>query len=261
MEDEQIIIKKHKVISAEGGHGGSSWKVAYADFVTAMMAFFLLLWLITMVSPEKQAQVSQYFEHFSIYEKSGFSFMEGSDVPIQISKFPSQRASATREAPIIDEKTLLSNREQFSKKLEQDVEIKLSDVKDQVMVRIIQDGVKVELIDKDGSLMFPLGSAELSPKAREIIAVISQNIKTTDSKIAIEGHTDALSYATNRYTNWELSTERASAARKELENNGLDPDRIIRVSGHAAMVPLIRENAFDPRNRRISVVLFDDKAE
>jgi chemotaxis protein MotB len=103
--------------------------------------------------------------------------------------------------------------------------------------------------------MFKLGSSELSPKAREVLRVISENIKSFPNKVIIEGHTDALAYAGGDYTNWELSTERASSARKELEANGLDPRRIARVAGYADTDPLIKEDPADPRNRRISIVL------
>ncbi|HEX7519893.1 MAG TPA: OmpA family protein, partial [Candidatus Deferrimicrobium sp.] len=128
-------------------------------------------------------------------------------------------------------------------------------VKDQVLVEVFEGGVRIQLVDKDGRLIFPLGSAEPTQAARKIFDVIAGSIKDVPNKIAIEGHTDALTYSSGRYTNWELSTERASAARKELEEHGLDPDRLTRVSGFAATEPLIKGNPNDPRNRRISIIL------
>jgi chemotaxis protein MotB len=244
VEEDKIIIRKIKKNGHGGGHGGSSWKVAYADFVTAMMAFFLLLWLITMIGPEKQAAVSSYFKHFNLFDKSGTSFVQGA---------PSAKVvdNLTDKKPPKFAADL-----ELSEKLKKEVEEKLDDVKDQVLVGVFAGGVRVELIDKDGSSMFPLGKAEPTAKAKEIIKVIAGNVAVSSNRIALEGHTDALSYSNSRYTNWELSTERASAARKELENNGLNPDRIVRVSGHAATEPLIKDDPYDPRNRRISILLY-----
>jgi chemotaxis protein MotB len=256
VEEEKIIIKRIKQKgNTHGGHGGSSWKVAYADFVTALMAFFLLLWLITMISPEKQAAVSHYFRHFNVFDSGG-----GTRMSLFTNKAPDQ---AIIVPPLIDEeqekkkKKKTEPEDKLSEKLKNVVEKKLYDVKEQILIGTFSGGIKVELIDKDGSSMFPLGSSELTPKAKEIIKVITENIKSENNKVALEGHTDALSYSTNRYTNWELSTERASAARKEFQNNGLSPDRIIKVAGLAATEPLIKENPYDPRNRRISILLIN----
>jgi chemotaxis protein MotB len=249
---KNIIIKKVKKGGHEGGHGGS-WKVAYADFVTAMMAFFLLLWLITMVAPEKRARISAYFKSFNIFEKSGSSMMLDSPGGVagesggkfgKLEKEFGKGITDTSPSP-----------ESFKDKVKEDIEAKLSDVKDQVLVDVVEGGVKIELTDKEGRTMFPLGGSGLTPEAKEILKVITENFKDVDNKIAIEGHTDAISYSSNRYTNWELSTERASAARKELELNGLDPDRLSRVAGYAATDPLIKEDPNDPRNRRISLII------
>jgi chemotaxis protein MotB len=255
VKEQNIIIKKvRRKRGHEGGHGGS-WKVAYGDFVTTMMAFFLLLWLLTMVAPEKRARLATYFTNFSLFEQSGSSFMEHSIGVMQ---------DAGEEAFDIKREmdkgsTDLMEREELKNRLKREVETKLADVKDQIIIDLFEGGVRIQLIDKAGHSMFPLGSSEPTPQARKILKVFSENIKDLSNKIAIEGHTDSLSYSTNRYTNWELSTERASASRKELEQNGLNPDRLIRVAGYAATEPLIKDNPSDPRNRRISIMLFYDK--
>lgn len=246
---KSVIIKHVKKRVEEGGHGGS-WKVAYADFVTAMMAFFLLMWLITMVAPEKRISVATYFKHFTIFEKSGSSFMEKnaaivSETGGEISVPKEFSQGMKREV----------TREELKEKLRGEMEKQLADVKDQVIVEVFEGGVRIQLVDKEGRQIFPLGSAEPTPTARKIFKVIGESIKDVPNKIAIEGHTDALTYSSSRYTNWELSTERASAARKELEANGLDPDRLARVSGFAATEPFIKGNPNDPRNRRISIIL------
>jgi chemotaxis protein MotB len=124
------------------------------------------------------------------------------------------------------------------------------------MVSHFDGGVRIELIEKAGSPMFPSGSNELTPEGRRILKGIAETLKANGEKIAVEGHTDAKGFASGQHGNWDLSTERASAARKELERNGLAPDRLIRIAGYAATQPLIRENPLDPRNRRITIVQF-----
>jgi chemotaxis protein MotB len=246
---KSVIIKHVKKRAEEGGHGGS-WKVAYADFVTAMMAFFLLMWLISMVAPEKKVSVASYFKHFSILDKSGSSFMEKNAAIVNET---GREISEPKEFSKGMKKEV--TREELKEKLRSEMEKQLADVKDQVIVEVFEGGVRIQLVDKDGRQIFPLGSAEPTPTARKIFNVIAGSIKDVPNKIAIEGHTDALTYSSGRYTNWELSTERASAARKELEAHGLDPDRLARVSGFAATEPLIKGNPNDPRNRRISIIL------
>jgi len=257
VEAKNIIIKKARKKGHEGGHGGS-WKVAYADFVTAMMAFFLLLWLITMVEPEKRARVSNYFKKFSIFEKSGESLFDNStrkdltDIMNEKTVSPSDRSTPGSRR---DGRRLL-NPEDFKEKLKHEIETRLADVKDQVLVETFEGGVRIQMMDKDGNPMFALGKSDLTQDARRILKVITESLKDNDNPVAIEGHTDALSYPTNRYTNWELSTERASAARREMEGNGLPQERLVRVAGFAATDPLIKDNPYDPRNRRISVLLY-----
>lgn len=256
MEGKSVIIKRVRKKDHGGGHGGS-WKVAYADFVTAMMAFFLLLWLITMVSPEKKAKVSHYFRYFSLFEKTGTTMMDMYRV-----QHPVVGTSPVPELVSEDEIQGLAPQAmaQFQQKMSEEIRSTLSEFKDQVMIEGFDGGVRLELLDTEGHPMFPSGGNELTPEGRKILRVLTENLGKNKSKIAIEGHTDAKGFASGRQSNWELSTERASAARKELEKNGLAPDRLVRVSGFAATQPLIRENAYDPKNRRISILLFEDPA-
>lgn len=250
MKEQKLIIKKIKKVSGEGHHGGS-WKVAYADFVTAMMAFFLLMWLITMVSPEKRARIADYFKHFSLFEQSGSSFLE------QTSEIMKESAGESLQVPqeLGKAGVDLMSKEDLREKLKKEIEEKLAALKDQIMVDIFEGGVRIQIVDKEGNSMFERGSANLSPNAKRILGVLAENIKDLNNKVAIEGHTDAISYSSNKYTNWELSTDRASSARKELENNGLSPDRLARVAGYAATEPLVKDNPNDPKNRRISIIL------
>lgn len=244
----KIIIKKVKKRGEEGAHGGS-WKVAYADFVTAMMAFFLLLWLITMVAPEKRARLSSYFKHFSIFEQSGTSFMEKS------SEMFSQAGEATPRIPPEMGGKFAMKPEEFKAAIKSAIEVKLGDIKDQILVDIFEGGVRIQLVDKQGKPMFDLGSAQPTPLATRILQVIGENIRSIPNQVAVEGHTDSLAYRSSSYSNWELSTERALSARKVLESFGLNPKRLTRVAGYADTVPYIEERPDDPRNRRISIIL------
>ncbi len=226
--------------------------MAYADFVTALMAFFLLLWLISMVSEEKKAMLSTYFTHFSIFDNKGESIIGEGDNDDSVVSIDLQESSGEDSG---DALMVYLSKLELIEKLRKDIEKKLADVADQVLVEIFEGGVKIQLVDKEGKPMFLKGSADPSPLAKKILALITSNIKELTNKLSIEGHTDALSYATDKYTNWELSTDRASSARKELEQNGLNPDRLVRVSGLAATEPLIKEDVYDTRNRRISILL------
>lgn len=269
MKEQTPIIKKVKKVSG-GGHHGGSWKVAYADFVTAMMAFFLLLWLITMTSQEKKARLANYFKYFSIFEKSGSSIF---DAQPGVTPYPGTplMEQIRENKPSEDEKPSDNRDSQLGgvpklrktelvEKLKFLVQYSLMEVKDQIMIDVVPEGVRIQVIDQEGKFMFAPGSAQLNPEAKKILKVITDAINGLDNKITIDGHTDATGYSSGgRYTNWELATARASAARQEMERNGLNPDRIARVSGYAATQPLFPENPNDPRNRRISItILFPD---
>ncbi len=297
-----IIIKKVKKVVAGGAHGGA-WKVAYADFVTAMMAFFLLMWLLNMSSAEKRVRVSNHFKTFSLFAKGGTSFMAKSSSMFSQPGETSQKSFVDKskdKQKVSTENESLQNwetggggdtEESENKKtsisinlstgknkkanpeinvsnesgagymegieaaLKQSIIDKLGDMKDQVLVDMVEDGVRIQMVDKDGSNMFESGSSRLTPKAKEVLHVISGNINKLPNKVIVEGHTDSIPYSGKEYSNWELSTERASSSRRELEANGLAPGRIVRVAGYADTDPLIKENPADPQNRRISITL------
>jgi chemotaxis protein MotB len=254
VEGKSIIIKRVKKVAHGGGHGGS-WKVAYADFVTAMMAFFLLLWLLSMVSPEKKAKLSQYFRSFSVFEKSA-----GSLVDMHKPNNPVLGTSPIPEIMSEDVVTEVSSpaTAQFQEKMTEQVKTRLSEFKEQIRVESFEGGVRMEIMETEGRPMFLSASTELTSEGRKVMQVIAENLQKNKSKIAIEGHTDAKGFASGRLSNWELSTDRASAARKELERNGVGPERLVRIAGLAATQPLIKDNPLDSRNRRISILLLSD---
>ncbi len=262
-----IIIKKIKKKQA-GGHGGS-WKVAYADFVTALMAFFLLLWLLSMVSAEKRAALSEYFREYSVFTESGSSAITKKDAKVTDPKFINETASESRKSSIsstrgkgaIDYGTKRAKRnmtagdEAAVKKIRLSIDEKMAGVRDQILVDAIEGGIRIQIIDTEGSMMFPLGSAQPTPKAREILKLVSENINEIPGKIVVEGHTDSAPFKGGQITNWELSTSRASAARRVLEEFGTDPERIGRVVGYADQELLLPLDPLDQRNRRISIII------
>ncbi len=252
MEDNsRIVIRRRRKKSHDAHHGGS-WKVAYADFVTAMMAFFLLLWLLAMVAPEKRIAMSEYFSNFSLLkdqpQQSGTSILEKSTGALEMGK-------ATQKESFRAKEEKRATPQELAKMMRMAIEDKLQAMKKQVLIDTTPEGLRIQIVDNEGSEIFRLGSDEPTEKAVQIIRLVSENIKEKPNRIVIEGHTDAAPFKTVQKTNWELSTSRASAARRELENNGVDPGRIARVVGYADQELLVREDPKDPRNRRISIIL------
>lgn len=242
-----IVVKKIK--KGHEGHHGGSWKVAYADFTTAMMAFFLLLWLLSMLDPVKRAAVADYFRYFNLLE-SGKSFMQ------QSSAIQQEVKTTVQESPPAE-----TQAKRFEEQFKKTIEEKLKELKDHIMIDTVEGGVRIQIVDLEGDSMFPSGSSEPTKKAKEILKVVAENIKDESAKIAVEGHTDAVPFRKGKITNWELSTDRASSARRELEQNGVAPEKIARVVGYADTLPLIKDDPKDPRNRRISIILMFEKGQ
>lgn len=252
-DSKNIIIKKIK--KSHGGAHGGSWKVAYADFVTAMMAFFLLLWLLSMVSEEKKAVMSDYFTRFNLFDKTGQSFtMDSSKIGLIPGKQSKDIEIFMRDPTNPEEEEL--KKEALAKEVKKAVQEKLKEGKDQVLVDAFEGGVRIQIVDKDATPMFPLGSAVPNPRAKEILRVVAETLKNSSSKIAVEGHTDSTPFrGGGQITNWELSTGRASAARIELEKCGIPSSKIARVVGYADTELLIKDNPMDARNRRMSIIV------
>lgn len=240
-----IIIKKYPK-KGDGGHGGS-WKVAYADFVTALMAFFLLLWLLSMTSQQKKIQLSEYFQNYSVFDKGGGSAIsEYQDTP---GSGLMNTGKARKTAPRV---TVASK---LAQDLKKQINEKLKEFKERVLVFDDNGNVRIEIIDTDGSSFFTVGGTELSENGKKIIRGLTPVLKDIDKKLIVEGHTDALGYKGKQFTNWELSTQRASSARIELEKSGVAPGKIAMVVGYADTKPLVKDNLSDPMNRRISIVV------
>ncbi|MBC8550230.1 MAG: OmpA family protein [Candidatus Brocadiales bacterium] len=259
-KQKAIIIKKVK----KGGHAahhGGAWKVAYADFVTAMMAFFLLLWLLSMSSPEKRIRVSAYFKQFSIYTEGGNSFMGKTSQIFD-------DAGTTQELVFRETYGDNYNIDEVNKK--QGVKAigailnydgttagaaKQNSDNNPANVDPKDEGVKIEIVDQKGVAIFKSGSSEMTPKGKEVFSLLSRFIADLPNKIILEGHTDSTKYAGKDYSNWELSIDRAAAARRALQANGVESSRIIRIAGFADTQPYLKDAPADPRNRRITVIL------
>jgi chemotaxis protein MotB len=244
MADKSKIIIIRKIKRGHAAAHGGSWKVAYADFMTAMMAFFLLLWLISMVTPEKRAAVADYFRNYNLFKEAGRSFMEQSSGI-------KQELKTSLEEPVTGAVEI----KEIQNRLNGMVEKELSGMKDQVMIDMVADGLRIQIVDLEGRPMFKPGGAIPTEKCRQILMAVSAVIKDSKIRIAVEGHTDASGTRNRKDSNWELSTARASVARKILENDGIDQEKIAKVVGYAATELLFQEDPADPRNRRISLIV------
>jgi chemotaxis protein MotB len=248
---KRIIIKRVKKHHAEA-HGGS-WKVAYADFVTAMMAFFLLMWLLNMSSQEKRAVLAMYFKHFSLFEKSGRSFMQEGGMR------PSGQNLGGEDVIDTGEHQSGITNDELATKLMTGVDQNTQLGKEQFLIAITDEGIRIQIVDSKQSPIFPTGSAQLTDLAKQMIHAVGSVLKNFPNEIAVEGHTDSSPTRSEQASNWELSIARASSARRELEEAGIEPGRICRVVGFADKVPLFTDLPDDPRNRRISIVFVKNK--
>lgn len=255
--NQPIIIKRKKGGGHDGHHGGA-WKVAFADFMTAMMAFFLVMWLVGQDDQVKKA-VSEYFRDpvkFQRLEKSGV--LKGSSSVIQSSvemqaivapKISKEAASSSNENKQMSlaAKSLL---EELSKQKA------FNNLKKNIKIHMTSEGLRIILNEsEDAPAFFEPGSAKLLQKSAIILVTIAKELGRLDNRIVVEGHTDAAFSGGQDYTNWELSADRANSARQLMEVSGLWEDQIREVRGFANQFPMIVENPMDTRNRRISIVV------
>ncbi len=228
-----IVIKK---VVAHGGHHGGAWKVAYADFVTAMMALFIVLWLMSSSDSVKKS-VADYFK-----DPSGHKTQLGSGL------------AGSGESMAFSTKDL----EKLKEKLEQALH-KLPDfkkLKDQVSMNVTAEGLRIELLENPNGFFFERGNAQPTKLGVEIISVLGEQLGVLPNNIMLEGHTDATPYqAGQAYTNWELSADRANAARRIMLGRGVRPDQVKAVRGYADQRLRNAKNPKDPSNRRISVIV------
>jgi len=234
MSGSKVIIVKKK--SGHGGHHGGAWKVAYADFVTAMMSLFIVLWLMNANVKIRQA-VAGYFN-----DPRGKSTMTGSD-----------QAGTDDNLAITKD-----NVSQLKEKIEATIK-KMTDLKslqNAIQITITPEGLRIELLETKDGTFFDTGSARLNQNGQELLKMLSQQLGDLPNRVSIEGHTDAQPYASaDGYGNWELSTDRANAARRVMQNAGLRKDQVSQVRGYADQKLRVPANPMDPSNRRISLIV------
>jgi chemotaxis protein MotB len=302
-DDRPIIIKRIK--KSGGGHHGGAWKVAYADFVTAMMAFFLLLWLLNAVTEEQKKGIAQYFRPTIapqssqsqdailngtpavMSEVSGASAAEASIDIDDASEDASAASSGTdsgyladatknqttdnvapsnggakpvdlKEAQDVVAKNEQKEFDDVKQKIQEQIKQDpgLADLKNNIDIQQTPEGLRIELLDKEKVSMFPSGSASMNERSRQLLELVAKVISPLPNKLSISGHTDATPYQGKAdYSNWELSTDRANAARRALETFGVDDKRMENISGKADTEPKVKDDPLSPENRRISIVL------
>lgn len=283
--EQPIIVKKIK----KGGHGhhGGAWKVAYADFVTAMMAFFIVMWILAQ-SESVKTLVSSYFEN-----PGAFEFVTGKDaVPIDLGLRPKQStapgdADGTGQSDLMkelgqfmtpeqvdslyksiikeaqkDSVELAKNLESTGDQLKEEIKKMISENKEindalnSIQFTVSEEGLAIDLIESKENLFFKVGSSELEPKVYVILEKLALALGQLPNHIEVEGHTDARNFSNKYgYTNWELSADRANSARRSFEMRGLWEGQIQKVSGYADKKLLNKENPFDDKNRRVTVVI------
>lgn len=291
-----VIIKRVKRTSH--GHHGGAWKVAYADFVTAMMAFFLVMWIIGVGTREQKAAIAEYFRNPSATPGTATVAPPGKDGPggasdsmiklggaMDLSHGPgkdrhngppgaaakeemdqrdhdsaSSQDDIEKRARELDRKRLEELKDQLNAAIQKSQA--LAPFKDQLLLDITPEGLRIQIVDKLNRPMFALGSAQLQDYTRVILGELAKFINSVPNHISITGHTDDAPYGSeNNYSNWELSTDRANAARRALLAGGLGDNKVVRVLGLAATVPLDKKNPGNPINRRISIIVMTKEAE
>jgi chemotaxis protein MotB len=228
-----IVIKK------KGGHHGGAWKVAYADFVTAMMSLFIVLWLMGSSDKVKKA-VAGYFNDPKGTANLLGTTMAGNGVEV----------------------TLVSdNMQRLKQKIEEQIEAKkdLEKLSKQIEITITAEGLRIEVLEDKNGTFYQSGSASLSSSGQELVSLLAGELKTLPNELLIEGHTDATQYSSDAsYSNWELSADRANAARRLLQQDGVRGNQVTQVRGYADQMLRVKGNPYDPSNRRISILVKND---
>ncbi|MFL9923444.1 flagellar motor protein MotB [Herbaspirillum lusitanum] len=272
-----IIVKRIK--KGGGGHHGGAWKIAYADFVTAMMAFFLLMWLLGSTAKGDLNGIAEYFKTPLKVAMAGGSGSGDANTVI-----PGGGKDLTRqdgqlrkgENEVVNKRTIRAAQQELEraertrldelkKRIEKamDSNPTLKQFKNQLLIDITSEGLRIQIVDEKNRPMFGLASAQLQPYTRDILREIGKTLNDVPNKISLSGHTDATPYSSGEkgYSNWELSADRANASRRELIAGGMDESKMLRVVGLSSAVLLDKEDPFNPINRRISIIVMNKKAE
>ena len=271
-EPRPIIVKKI-IVQGHGGHHGGAWKVAYADFVTAMMAFFLLMWLLGATTEKQRKALADYFTPTLVELKmgsAGATGMMGGDSITGKENYPTtggqgnlsitipRDASGTKDQ---GGKAMRAADRQKFESIKKDLEARMSrrgmaKLRKNVRFTEIREGLRIDLIDEADFAMFAMGTDRLVPQARALVAEVASVLQTMPNPLIVRGHTDGLPYASGRtMNNWLLSSTRAESTRKALADSGIGNARFARIEGVADREPFIKGDSYDPRNRRMSIIL------
>jgi chemotaxis protein MotB len=281
-EKRPIVIKRIKKV-AGGAHGGA-WKIAYADFVTAMMAFFLLMWLLGSTTKGDLNGIAEYFktplkvammggdgsgDASSIIKGGGQDLtrvagqVKNGEVE-QVKKMITLKA-ATAEMLQMEKDKELSKLRELKANIEKAINNnpKLQQFKNQILLDITSEGLRIQIVDEKNRPMFKLGKSELESYTKDILHEIGNTMNSLPNKVSLSGHTDGHPYASDKkgFSNWDLSAERANASRRELIAGGMDESKVVRVVGMASAVLFDKTDPFNPINRRISIIVMNKKAE
>jgi chemotaxis protein MotB len=272
-----IIVKRIK--KTAGGHHGGAWKIAYADFVTAMMAFFLLMWLLGSTSKGDLEGISEFFKNPLKVAMSGgsgsgdsSSVIKGGGTDLtrrngQVNKGETQTNKKTydlNDAKAALEKVEGERLKTLKAKIEATIEANpiLKKYQNQLLLDITSEGLRIQIVDEQNRPMFALAKATLQPYTSDILHVLGMVLNDVPNRIGLSGHTDSTPYFSEAgYSNWELSADRANASRRALVVGGLADAKILRVVGLAAAAPLDRADPFNPINRRISIIVMNKRTE
>jgi len=245
---EVVIVKKRKA-SRHGGHHGGAWKVAYADFVTAMMAFFLVLWIIGQ-SPAVKAAIAGYFRDPGLFQEM-----------VAKGIIPGGTLGPTPDAPpmpesqafdLIERKALEATGERIKSLLK---EADLEPLENQIEITVSRDGLRIELLEAGDSTFFDTGSAVLAPATSRVLGIIAGELGKLANDVIVEGHTDSRPYTGEAYGNWELSTDRANVARRVMQSAGLRDGQVHGVQGYADTFLRNPADPLDASNRRVSIIV------
>ncbi len=276
---QPIIIKRVK----KGGHSahGGAWKIAYADFVTAMMAFFLLMWLLGSTSEGDKKGIADFFQNPMKVSLNGGGSGSGDSSHIikgggtdlsrqngQVKRGDVEAPRATLNLRALKEEQRKAEQERLEELKEKVSEVlasnpKLAGMRSQIRLDLTKDGLRIQIVDENSRPMFDSGSAVVKTYMRDLLQEIGSVLAEVPNRLTLEGHTDAQSFGggSRGYSNWELSSDRANASRRELLAGGLPDGRVLRVQGLASSNPLTRDDPNSPTNRRISIIVMNRDAE
>lgn len=266
--DPGRVVIRRKRVHSESGHN-DSWKIAYADFVTAMMAFFLIMWLLSLVPSKDLKAIAEYFRMPLMTAVTGGANLDTSKSVIPggaPSVIPNQfPLPSTQEGMDSDEQRDIQRLEELKLELENLIEHDpiLQQFRPQLLLDMTPEGLRIQILDEQSRPMFAVGSAIIQPYMRDILRELAPVLNRLPNSIAISGHTDAMQYVTGErdYSNWELSADRANAARKELVAGGLVENKVKRILGLADTVNLIKDDPMAAVNRRISLLVLNQHTE